>query len=86
MTDKPARAARRMTDASIRKLKPHAVRRELPDTTAGLYVIDQPGGARSFAMRFRRPSGAPAKLSLGPLAHKDDPVSDHPSIGDVPRA
>jgi integrase len=56
------------TDLSIKKLKPHATKRlELPDAGApGLYVCLQPGsGAKSFAMRFRRPDGRNARLVLG---------------------
>jgi len=56
------------TDLSIKKLKPHRTKRlELPDAGApGLYVCLQPGsGAKSFAMRFRRPDGRNARLVLG---------------------
>ena len=39
---------------------------ELPDAgAAGLYVCIQPSGAKSFAMRFRRPDGRNARLVLG---------------------
>jgi hypothetical protein len=34
-----------------------------PDT--GLYLILQESGQRSFALRFRKPDGKPAKLTLG---------------------
>jgi integrase len=55
------------TDLGIRKLalKPKQ-RLELPDLGAqGLYVCVQPSGAKSFAMRFRRPDGRNARLVLG---------------------
>jgi hypothetical protein len=32
-----------------------------------LYLILQESGQRSFALRFRKPNGKPAKLTLGPV-------------------
>jgi integrase len=60
-------AKKLFTDLSIKKLKPHRTKRlELPDAGApGLYVCVQPSGAKSFAMRFRRPDGRNARLVLG---------------------
>ena len=60
-------AKKLFTDLSIKKLKPHSTKRlELPDAGApGLYVCVQPSGAKSFAMRFRRPDGRNARLVLG---------------------
>jgi integrase len=61
-------AKKLFTDLSIKKLKPHGSKRlELADAGApGLYVCVQPGsGAKSFAMRFRRPDGRNARLVLG---------------------
>jgi integrase len=56
--------ARALTDVAIRNLKPRAARYEVPDPGArGLYVVVQPSGARSFAVRFRV-SGQPRKLTL----------------------
>jgi integrase len=60
----------RLTDLSIKNLKPGTARREIPDPgCAGLYLIVQPSGHKSFAVRFRF-QGKPKKLSLGaiPLA------------------
>jgi hypothetical protein len=60
----------RLTDLAIKNLKPGPVRREIPDPgCAGLYLIVQPSGHKSFAARFRF-RGKPKKLSLGtiPLA------------------
>jgi integrase len=57
--------ARGFTDIAIRNLKPGDKRRELPDPGArGLYVIVEPSGFKSFAVRFRF-DGKPKKLSLG---------------------
>jgi integrase len=56
--------ARVLTDVSIRNLKPGPTRREIPDPGArGLYVIVQPSGRKSFAVRYRV-GGAPRKLTL----------------------
>lgn len=42
------------------------VRTEYPDAACiGLYLIVQPSGARSWALRYRRPGGKTAKLTLG---------------------
>ena len=53
-----------LTDIAIRNLTPGPVRREIPDAGArGLYVVIQPGGAKSFAVRYRY-GGKPRKLTL----------------------
>jgi hypothetical protein len=60
--------ARGFTDIAIRNLKPEDKRRELPDPGArGLYVIVEPSGFKSFAVRFRF-DGKPRKLSLGNIS------------------
>jgi integrase len=60
--------ARGFTDIAIRNLKPGDKRRELPDPGArGLYVIVEPSGYKSFAVRFRF-DGKPRKLSLGAVS------------------
>src|SRR5579871_319570 len=42
------------------------VRDEIPDKgAAGLHLVIQPSGAKSFALRFRRPNGKRAKVTLG---------------------
>jgi integrase len=71
-----------LTDAAVRKLKPKRERREVPDSKAtGLYVVIQPSGAKSFALRFRRPDGKPAKLTLGPLESSSVEPTDEPVLG-----
>ena len=60
--------ARGFTDIAIRNLKPSDKRLELPDPAArGLYVIVEPSGFKSFAVRFRF-DGKPKKLSLGNIS------------------
>jgi integrase len=55
--------ARKLTDLAIRNLKPGPARREIPDR-GGLYVVLQPSGHRSFAVRYRL-GGVPKKHTLG---------------------
>lgn len=56
--------AKGLTDIAIRNLKPGGVRREIPDPgCAGLYLIIQPSGRKSFAVRYRF-AGLPRKLTL----------------------
>ena len=58
--------AKRLTHIAIENLKPGAVRREIPDPgTRGLYIVLQPSGKRSFAVRYRH-GGKPRKLTLDP--------------------
>ena len=58
--------AKALTAGAVAKLKPASQRAEIPDSGCpGLYLIVQPSGAKSWALRFRRPDGRPAKLALG---------------------
>jgi hypothetical protein len=51
-----------LTDIAIRNLKPGTKRREIPDGK-GLYVVVQPSGKTSYAVRYRF-GGKPRKLTL----------------------
>ena len=43
-----------LTDIAIKKLPPPPKRREIPDGKAqGLYLVVQPSGAKSWALRYR---------------------------------
>ena len=42
-----------LTDLSVKNAKPRAARYELPDGGTGLYLVVQPGGAKSWAVRYR---------------------------------
>lgn len=54
-----------LTALRIETEKPTAARREIPDgLLPGLYLVVQPSGAKSFAVRYRH-AGAPRKLTLG---------------------
>ncbi len=60
--------ARTLTAAAVRTIKPTGQRQEIRDGGAvGLYCIVQASGHKSFALRFRKPDGRPAKLVLGPF-------------------
>jgi putative DNA primase/helicase len=50
--------AKGLTSAAVMRYRPGKERREIPDGDAkGLYLVVQPSGHRSFALRFRRPNG-----------------------------
>jgi integrase len=54
-----------LTDLQIKKLAPPKARREVPDgKVSGLYLVVQPTGAKSWAVRYRA-DGKPRKLTLG---------------------
>jgi integrase len=60
-------ASKALTPISIENMKAGATRREIPDgKSRGLYLVVQPSGRKSFALRYRRPTdGKPAKLTIG---------------------
>jgi integrase len=57
----------RLTAPAIAKLRASTKgRREIPDGACpGLHLVIQESGVKSFALRYRRPSGKSAKLTLG---------------------
>jgi integrase len=57
--------AKKLTAKTIENLRPSPQRREISDGGSGLFLILQPSGARSWAVRYRY-DGRPAKLTLGP--------------------
>jgi integrase len=60
-----AQKFRKFTDINIRNLKPGNKRQEVRDPEAkGLYVVVQPSGVKSFAVRYRY-AGRLQKLTLG---------------------
>lgn len=60
--------AKMLTAAAVKNHAPGPARREVPDGgTHGLYLVIQPSGAKSWAVRIRRPNGKTAKLTLGPV-------------------
>ncbi|MGD0640216.1 MAG: tyrosine-type recombinase/integrase [Roseiarcus sp.] len=79
---KTVRVAKKLTAAAVKSFLPGKVVREIADGGCpGLRVVVQPSGHRSFAMRFRRPSGQSANLILGPCdTSRKEPASE-PVIG-----
>jgi integrase len=71
----------KLTPVAVIKIKGGKTRREIPDNGSGLYLIVQPSGAKSWAMRFRSPHGRQQKLTLGPLDLSGRKVQDAPVIG-----
>jgi len=58
--------AKALTAAAVEKFKATSSRQEIPDgLLPGLYLILQPSGAKSWAVRYRR-NGKPRKYTLGP--------------------
>ena len=55
----------RLTTRSVEAMQPSSERREIPDGyLPGLYLVVQPSGAKSWAVRYRH-HGHPRKLTLG---------------------
>jgi integrase len=55
---------RKLTAKTIENLKPGSQRREISDGGSGLFLILQPSGRKSWAVRYRL-AGRPTKLTLG---------------------
>src|SRR4051794_1804866 len=64
--------AKALTDASVEKVNPNPKRRlEIPDALLpGFYLLVQPSGAKSWAVRYRR-AGKPRKFTLGTYPRLD---------------
>ena len=73
-----------LSAASVRHIRPGPQREEYTDAaTPGLRLVVQPSGARSWAMRFRRPGSksATAKLTLGTVDVEGREMESEPAIG-----
>jgi integrase len=74
--------ARQLTAVTVENFRPGKKRREISDGGCpGLFLIIQTSGHKSWAMRFRRPSGKPAKLTLGPVDLSGSEAESAPVIG-----
>ena len=76
--------AKKLTAATVRQVRPdpRGGRREIPDGgMRGLSLLIYPSGARSWIMRFRRPDGRPAKLTLGQADLSRDESASAPVMG-----
>jgi integrase len=70
-----------LTTKAVDAATPGAVRREIPDgLVTGLYLVVQPSGAKSWAIRYRH-AGKPRKLALGPLAPALPGPEPEPAMG-----
>ena len=70
-----------LTTAAVRALKPARNRREVPDGGCShLYLVVEPTGKKSWALRARRPDKRPGKLRLGTVDVAEGHVTD-PKIG-----
>jgi integrase len=71
-----------LTAAAVSRLKSGKQRREVRDGGAqGLRLCIQVSGHKSWVMRFRRPSGKSAKLTLGPVDPTGKEADGDPVIG-----
>ena len=74
--------SKRLTAAAVERLRAKSKRQEIGDAgSQGLRLIIQPSGAKSWAMRFRRPDGRNAKLTLGSVDLSGREGGDAPRIG-----
>jgi len=73
--------AKALTAAAVAKFRAGKDRREISDGTSGLRLVIQPSGAKSWAMRFRRPNGKSAKLTLGTCDDNGSEGAQEPVIG-----
>lgn len=74
--------AKPLTAIAAKSFVSGKVRREIPDGGCpGLYLVIQTSGQKSWALRFRRPNGRPAKLTLGPLDLSGKEAPAQPTIG-----
>jgi hypothetical protein len=75
--------AKTLTAAAVRNCRPGKGRREIPDGGCpGLHLVVQPSGAKSWALRYRRPDRRTAKLVLGSVFELEGKEPDSkPVIG-----
>ena len=74
-----------LTAKAVENAKPNPEKRiERPDAALpGLYLVIQPSGGRSWALRYRK-DGKPAKLTIGPvLDRRDDAAPDVVALGEA---
>jgi integrase len=71
-----------LTPISVQNYRAKAKRREIPDSKAqGLFLIIQPSGRKSWAVRLRRPNGKTAKITLGRANDSEIEPTDAPQQG-----
>jgi integrase len=71
-----------LTAAAVAKFKPGATRRRICDAGArSLFLVVEPSGHKSWQMRFRRPGGRDARITLGPLDLSGRELTGEPQVG-----
>src|SRR5712691_6868073 len=71
-----------LTAAAVERFKPGEQRIEIKDAAApGLFLVIQPSGAKSWAMRFRRVGNRSGKLTLGPVDLSGKELAGDPVMG-----
>jgi integrase len=81
-TDEPKYMTEPLTAAQVKRLKPGPQRLRIRDLGArSLFLVIEPSGHKSWAMRFRRPDGRPAKLTIGPVDMSGHELQGDPEIG-----
>ena len=72
---------KQLTAIGVSKIKAGAERKEVREGNSGLVLIIHPSGRKTWAMRFRRPDGRQAKLTLGPVDLEATELTEAPEIG-----
>ena len=71
-----------LTAAAVAKFKAGATRRRIRDPGArSLFLVIEPSGHKAWQMRFRRPGGRDARITLGPLDLSGRELTGDPQIG-----
>ena len=74
--------AKALTTVAVKSIRPTDRRQEIRDgSTQGLYLVVEKSGSKSWALRFRQPSGCPAKLTLGRVDFSGQEISGPLAIG-----
>jgi integrase len=71
---------RKFTAISVAALKARAGRYEVADSESALRLLVLPSGKKSFVLRYRRPDGRSAKLTLGAFDPSAE-MADEPVVG-----
>jgi Arm DNA-binding domain len=71
-----------LTATAVRNARPGFARRELPDASCpGLNLSVEPSGTKRWTLRYRRPDGRSARLSLGSVYVTNEEPPTDPVIG-----
>jgi len=79
-----ARSAKKLTLMTLKGVKPGPNRQEIADgLVTGLYLVVQPTGAQSWALRYRL-KGTSRKFTIGPaIIERKAPLETPPAIGEA---